>query len=83
MTFAEELKNWRGKKFQKEVHEMFGVKIETYQKWEQGVNEPSELAKRQARWIMAAESLGVPLQVYTHHYQIIIKRVAEEIQNRK
>ena len=83
MSFAEDLKKWRGTRCQKQVCDFFGVKLETFRAWEQGVNLPSDLARKQIYLIMAAESAGVTLATYMQHYYRAIKQVAAEIQNRK
>ena len=55
-SFSQEIKNWRGKRLQKEVNDIFSVSLKTYQTWEQGTSEPSRLAmaevrRRMGRWI--------------------------------
>ena len=83
MSFASELVKWRGKRRQKEVNDLLGVPLKTLQSWEQGVSEPVELAKKQARWIMGADSCGLPVHIYIQFYERVIKQVAAEIQNQK
>ena len=80
MTFADELRKWRGNKMaQKNACDVFGVSIAAYRAWEQGVNEPGELAKESIRWRMAASDAGVSLQAYRQRYLSVIKGVASEI----
>jgi len=83
MEFADELKAWRGNRLQKQVCDIFGVALVTYQKWEQGVNLPHDLAREQVRWRMAADSSGIPIEQYRLAYLTVIQRVAAEIQKRK
>lgn len=83
MTFSDELKKWRGSDLQKNACDVFGVPIDTYRKWEQGVNTPIGAALKYVRLVMAAKDAGVPVQQYIHNYQSVIKQVAAEIQNRK
>lgn len=82
MNFDRDLKIWRGKRLQKEVTDIIGVPLETYKKWEQGFTEPSDLAKEQARWRMAADESGVSMQIYKARYFQIIHSVAKEILSR-
>lgn len=82
MTFSSELKKWRGDRGQKQVNELFGVSLKTYQAWEQGVNVPHELTKKQIRLIMAADEDGVPVHIYAQNYWRIIRIVAAEIQKK-
>ena len=86
MTFGQELKKWRLERpknnLQKQVCELFGVTLPTYQKWEQDVNDPLDLTKSQIRWIIAADKFGISVEKYIQNYQLIIKRVALEIESR-
>ena len=75
--------NRKGDRLQKQVHEMFGVPLVTFQKWEEGVNVPHSLALKQIRWIMGADSAGLPVDIYIQNYERIIKQVAAEIEKRK
>ena len=70
IKFSEELRQWRGERPQKQVHSIFGVPLVTYQKWEQGVNEPKDLAKSQIRFLMKPEE-----------YRIAIRKIAQEMFN--
>ena len=45
MTFAEQLRAWRKKLYQKEAADILQVNIRSYQAWEEGRREPTELAK--------------------------------------
>lgn len=72
MTFAEELKTWRGKMGQKNACDVIGIPISTLKAWEQGVNEPNNLAMSEARWRMAAFRKGVPVEIYKRRYIAII-----------
>lgn len=83
MTFSTELKKWRGLRCQKQVNDIIGVSLDTYRKWEQGVNEPLDLAMEQVRWRMAADVAGVPVQIYRARYFSVIHKVAAEIMARK
>ena len=83
MTFAEELKQWRGKRGQKEVHGLFGVSLGAYKAWELGVNEPTDLAKCEIRWRISADVQGVPVSTLKARYFSAIKQVVSEIQNKK
>ena len=87
MTFAEELKQWRGQwrggGLQKNACDFFGVSIDVYKAWELGRTEPSELAKKQIRMMIQAQHAGVPVEVYIHYYWRVIKQVAAEIELRK
>ena len=86
MTFSQELKQWRklrGDMRQKNACEVLGVPIQTYKTWEQGVYEPSDLAKSGARWHMAAYNEGVSVEIYQLRYLSVIKQVAAEIINKK
>ena len=83
MSLADDLKKWRGIRGQKEVNDIFGVSLGTYRAWEQGVNEPTELAQRQIRFVMQCESNGISPEVLTQHYWRVIKQVAAEIEERK
>jgi len=82
MAFCDELKKWRGGRLQKQVNELFGVSLKTYQAWEQSVNTPHELGLKQCRWIMGADAAGVPVHIYIQNYYRIIKQVAAEINAR-
>ena len=62
---------------------MFGVKLETYKAWENGVNEPPKLSMKHAQLIMAADCVGVPVELYIEHYWRVIKQVAAEMQAKK
>lgn len=42
--FAQQLRQWRGKKPQSKAAAQLDVHIATYQNWEQGRNEPSKYA---------------------------------------
>lgn len=42
MTFAEELRAWRGKLLQKEAAEILKVPLDTYRGWEHSQREPSD-----------------------------------------
>jgi DNA-binding transcriptional regulator YiaG len=72
MSLANDLKTWRGKRAQKEVCGIFGVSLSTYQAWEQEKNKPSLLAENTIRWLMKPDG-----------YNMVIKHIAAEIQNRK
>lgn len=82
MTFAQELKIWRGEMRQKNACDIIGVSLPTLKSWEQGVNRPNELTMCEARWRMAAFKNGEPLQVYKAKYLAIIQQVSSEIINR-
>lgn len=71
MTFAEELKQWRGQVYQKNACEVLGVKLSVYQSWECGRHEPGELAKSHLRWLMKPQ-----------HYRDTIIKIAAEIEAR-
>jgi len=79
MTFAKELKKWRGDMRQKNACDVIGIPLPTFKAWEQGVNKPNELSICEARWRMAAFKKGEPLQVYKAKYLAIIQQVAQEI----
>jgi len=83
MTFAEEIKRWRGELRQKNACDIIGVPLVTFKTWEQGVSEPKDLAKCEVRWRMAAFQKGVPVEVYKLRYLSVIKQVAAEILDRK
>ena len=51
-SFAKELKNWRGERLQKEVADLLGMSLRTYEGWEIGHN-PSRFAKNEIRRLMA------------------------------
>lgn len=40
-TFRSELREWRGKRLQKEAADILKVSVRTYQGWESGAHEPS------------------------------------------
>ena len=80
MTFSQELKKWRGDMRQKNACDIIGIPLPTLKSWEQGVNEPNELAKCEVRWRMAAYARGESLQVYKAKYLQIIQQVVSEIQ---
>ena len=79
MTFAEELKQWRGTLRQKEIVDLFGVPLVTYQAWERGSREPKDLTKSEMRWRMAAYKKGESVQAYKAKYLQIIQQVVSEI----
>jgi hypothetical protein len=83
MSFASDLKEWRGTRCQKQVNDIFGVSLGTYQSWEEEKNKPTELGMRQIYFIMAADKAGVPVNVFMQNYMSVIRKVAAEIQNRK
>ncbi len=57
MTFAEELKKWRGKLLQKEAAEILKVPLDSYRAWEYGNREPYDaLSKSEIQNRMAAYS---------------------------
>jgi DNA-binding transcriptional regulator YiaG len=68
MTFAEELKAWRGNRKQAEVCGELLASVHTYRAWERGVNVPGALALEQLRWLMK------PVE-----YRQAVKRVADEM----
>ena len=49
MTFAKELKLWRGDRTPKEVHSDLGVPLRTYYSWEESEREPSKWVQSQLR----------------------------------
>ena len=79
MDFGQELKKWRGNMRQKNACDVIGIPLPTLKSWEQGVNEPNELAKCEVRWRMAAYTQGESLQTYKSRYLQIIQRAASEI----
>ena len=54
MTFAQELKLWRGKLYLKEAAEKLGVGMSTYVSWEYGSRTPTDLSKAEIRRRMVA-----------------------------
>jgi DNA-binding transcriptional regulator YiaG len=46
MSFAEELRAWRGKRLQKQAADVLAVPLDTYRSWEHGQNEPRETAPK-------------------------------------
>lgn len=83
MTFADELREWRKDVRQKNACDFFGVPLDTYKAWENGKCEPTELAKKQIRFIIHAHEAGVPTEIYIQYYWRVIKQVAAEIEKRK
>jgi hypothetical protein len=82
MTFAEELKKWRGNMAQKNACDLFEVPLVTYKAWESGVREPKELAKKQIRFIMQSHTAGISVQILIQHYWRVIKQITAEIKSK-
>lgn len=54
-NFSERLREWRGKRLQKEAAAALQVALSTYRNWEQGMNTPNEMARRWLEERMAEE----------------------------
>lgn len=52
MSFAQDLKKWRGNVLQKNACDVFGISLNAFEAWEQGVNEPHELRRKAVDEIM-------------------------------
>ncbi|MDE2106134.1 MAG: hypothetical protein KGL39_53420 [Patescibacteria group bacterium] len=81
MEISEELKAWRGARYQKEVTDIFGVSLDVYKDWECGRTRPNKITERHIRLCMAANKMGITPADIERSYWSVIKRVATEILN--
>lgn len=62
MTFSDQLKIWRGHRYQKEAADALDVSVRTYESWESGARSPGKITRSELHRRMDANLIKLEME---------------------